>query len=95
MVLFQNGEADGVSTDDTVLAGLAAQDPYAEVLKTEFLTQEPYGIGVNRDNDDLVRLINQVLEDMRRDGRWQQSYDRWLRPELKVDGVQPKPAYGR
>ena len=32
MVLFQNGEADGVSTDDTVLAGLAAQDPYAEVL---------------------------------------------------------------
>ena len=47
MVLFQNGEADGVSTDDTVLAGLAAQDPYAEVLATEFLTQEPYGIGVN------------------------------------------------
>lgn len=95
MVLFQSGEADGVSTDDTVLAGLAAQDPYAQVLKSDFLTQEPYGIGVDRDNPDLVELINKVLEDMRRDGRWQASYDRWLRPDLGVAGVQPQPVYGR
>lgn len=95
MVLFQNGEADGVSTDDTVLAGLAAQDPYATVLDTEFLTQEPYGIGVNQENVDLVRVINQTLEDMRDDGRWQASYDKWLRKPLKVPGVQPDPVYGR
>ncbi len=96
MILFQNGEADGVSTDDTVLAGLAAQDPYAKVLKTDFLTSEPYGIGVNSDDVDLVRLINQTLEDMRADGRWQESYDKWLyRPLEEVPGVQPEPAYGR
>jgi polar amino acid transport system substrate-binding protein len=96
MILFQNGEADGVSTDDTVLAGLAAQDPYATVLKTDFLTSEPYGIGVNSDDVDLVRLINQTLEDMRADGRWQKSYDKWLyEPLAEVPGVQPEPAYGR
>lgn len=95
MVLFQNGEADGVSTDDTVLAGLAAQDPYAQVLDTPFLTREPYGIGVNGDNQDLVQLINVVLEDMRKDGRWQASYEKWLRPSLMVKGVQPEPLYGR
>lgn len=95
MILFQNGEADGVSTDDTVLAGLAAQDPYAEVLDTDFLTSEPYGIGTNRADVDLVRLINRTLEQMRRDGRWQASYDRWLRPYLNVPGVQPEPVYGR
>lgn len=95
MILFQNGEADGVSTDDTVLAGLAAQDPYATVLKTEFLTAEPYGIGVKSENVDLVRLINRTLEQMRRDGRWQASYDTWLRPALGVAGVQPKPVYGQ
>ncbi|MEN8675724.1 glutamate ABC transporter substrate-binding protein [Nocardioides sp.] len=95
MVLFQNGEADGVSTDDTVLAGLAAQDPYAVVLDTPFLTDEPYGIGVNADDVDLVQLINVVLEEMRADGRWQDSYDRWLRPSLQVPGKQPKPQYGR
>lgn len=95
MILFQNGEADGVSTDDTVLAGLAAQDPYATVLDTDFLTAEPYGIGTNEADDDLVRLINRTLEQMRRDGRWQESYDTWLRPQLKVPGVQPEPLYGR
>ncbi len=95
MVLFQNGEADGVSTDDTVLAGLAAQDPYATVLQTDFLTQEPYGIGIGPRNRGLVRLVNKVLEDMRRDGRWQASYSRWLEPELRVPGRQPTPAYGR
>ena len=95
MVLFQNGQADGVSTDDLVLAGLAAQDPYAVVLDTPFLTEEPYGIGVNADDVDLVRLINVVLEDMRDDGRWQQSYNTWLRPSLRVTGKQPRALYGR
>ncbi|WP_148615673.1 glutamate ABC transporter substrate-binding protein [Nocardioides rubriscoriae] len=94
MIKFQNGEADGVSTDDTVLAGLAAQDPYAVVLDTAPLTREPYGIGVNKDNVSLVRLINGVLEDMRRDGRWQQYYDATLRPFLGK-GQQPAPLYGR
>ncbi|MGA8258021.1 MAG: glutamate ABC transporter substrate-binding protein, partial [Nocardioides sp.] len=95
MVLFQNGEADGVSTDDTVLAGLAAQDPYAIVLDTEFLTEEPYGIGVNAEDVDLVQLINATLEDMRDDGRWQRSYETWLRESLQVPGRQPQPLYGR
>lgn len=95
MVLFQNGEADGVSTDDMVLAGLAAQDPYAVVLDTEFLTDEPYGIGVNAEDRDLVELINATFEDMRDDGRWQRSYETWLRPSLEVPGKQPQPRYGR
>lgn len=95
MVLFQSGQADGVSTDDTVLAGLAAQDPYAVVLDTTFLTQEPYGIAVNKKDVDLAQLINATLEDMRSDGRWQDSYTTWLRPVLRVPGVQPQPVYGR
>jgi polar amino acid transport system substrate-binding protein len=95
MVLFQNGQADGVTSDDTVLAGLAAQDPYAVVLDTEPLTEEPYGVAVNADNRDLVELVNAVLEQTRSDGRWQESYDRWLRPVLRVPGVQPDPVYGR
>lgn len=95
MILFQNGEADGVSTDDTVLAGLAAQDPYATVLETDFLSPEPYGIAANEDDVDLIRLINRTFEQMRADGRWQASYDKWLKPYLKVKGVQPPALYGR
>ena len=97
LLKFQNGEADAITGDDTVLAGLAAQDPYAEVLTGEALTDEPYGIGVNADDVDLVRFINAVLEQMRADGSWQASYAKWLDSRsLKVPGAtQPTPVYGR
>ena len=32
LVMLQQGQVDAVSTDDTILAGLAAQDPYTEVV---------------------------------------------------------------
>lgn len=95
LVKFQNGETDAITTDDTVLAGLAAQDPYAQVLTKERLTEEPYGIGVNAERTDLVRFINRVFEQMRADGSWQASYNRWLKPSLEVDATQPTPLYGR
>jgi polar amino acid transport system substrate-binding protein len=94
LVKFQRGEADAITGDDTVLAGLAAQDPYAVVPPgQEKFTEEPYGIGVNQDNVDLVRFINAVLEQSRADGSWQDSYDTWLRPTLG-QGTQPQPTYG-
>ena len=95
LIKFQNGETDAVTTDDTVLAGLAAQDPYAVVLTKERLTDEPYGIGVNGERTDLVRFINGVFERMRADGSWKASYDRWLKGPLQVEGSQPTPLYGR
>ncbi len=95
LVKFQRGEADAITGDDTVLAGLAAQDPYAVVPPgQDKFTAEPYGIGVNKDHRDLVRFINAVLERSRADGSWQRSYDTWLRPNLGP-GSQPPPTYGR
>ena len=69
LLKFQNGETDAITGDDTVLAGLAAQDPYAVVVTGEALTDEPYGIGVNADNVDLVRFINASSSGCRRTGR--------------------------
>jgi polar amino acid transport system substrate-binding protein len=92
---LQSGEADAITGDDTVLAGLAAQDPYAVVPDQEPFTEEPYGIAVNEKNVDLVRFINAVLEEMRDDGSWQASYDKWLAPTLGEGTGQPRPVYGR
>ncbi|WP_436699288.1 glutamate ABC transporter substrate-binding protein [Nocardioides sp. BYT-33-1] len=97
LVKFQQGQVDAITGDDTVLAGLAAQDKlYAEVPPQEPFTDEPYGIGANIEDTDLVAFINAVLEEMRSDGSWQESYDRWLRPDLQgVDPLPFQPAYGR
>lgn len=96
LVALQRGEADAITGDDTVLAGLAAQDPYAQVLQGEAVTQEPYGVAMNADDIDLARFVNGVLEKSKTDGSWLKSYNTWLLPTLgKESGVQPTPQYGR
>jgi polar amino acid transport system substrate-binding protein len=95
LLKFQQGDVDAITGDDTVLAGLASQDPYAVVLKGKPFTSEPYGIGVNKDHVDLVRFINGVLEKMRSDGAWENSYRTWLAPTLGRSPGQPRPEYGR
>ena len=95
LLKFQQGDVDAITGDDTVLAGLASQDPYAVVLKGKPFTSEPYGIGVNKDHVDLVRFINGVLEKMRSDGAWENSYRTWLAPTLGRSPGQPRPQYGR
>lgn len=92
---LQAGEADAITGDDTVLAGLAAQDPYAVVPEQDAFTAEPYGIAVNQNHQDLARFINAVLEEMRANGDWQDSYDKWLGPTLGKGTGQPRPVYGR
>lgn len=94
LVLFQQGDVSAVTSDDTILAGLTAQDRYAEVAKGAPLSEEPYGLGVAKDRVGLVRFVNKVLADVRTDGRWEQSYRKWLEPELGPASP-PKPQYGR
>ncbi|HEU4998217.1 MAG TPA: glutamate ABC transporter substrate-binding protein, partial [Lapillicoccus sp.] len=95
LVLFQNGEVDAIAGDDTVLAGLAAQDPYAFVPKMDPLTSEPYGIGIQKDKIDFVRYVNRVVDTYKADGRWQASYNQWFLTNLNVEATPPASTYGR
>lgn len=81
LVKFQRGEVDAITGDDTVLAGLAAQDPYATVVG-DALSDEPYGVGVSKDDPQLVALVNYALEQMVASNEWQRQYNHWLEPEL-------------
>jgi polar amino acid transport system substrate-binding protein len=58
----------------------------------ESLGVEPYGVGVGKGNDDLVRFVNGVLEEIRADGTWERLYDRWLR-SLGPSPGPPSPRY--
>jgi polar amino acid transport system substrate-binding protein len=95
LVAMQQGQADGATGDDTVLAGLAAQDPNTEVVGDKF-TDEPYGLGMAKDKVDFVQFVNGVLEQMRTDGRWQAIYSKWLVGVLSDTVIDPPAAlYGR
>jgi polar amino acid transport system substrate-binding protein len=77
LVMLQQNQVDAISTDDTILAGLAAQDPNVKLVGGTF-TNEPYGLGMAPDDQDFVRTVNAVLERMRTDGTWARIYTRWL-----------------
>jgi polar amino acid transport system substrate-binding protein len=95
LALFQQGEVAAITGDDTVLAGLAAQDPYAVVPDQRAFTAEPYGLGFNKDDVDFVRFVNARLAQMRTDGEWTRIYNRWLREALGPAPEPPTAVYGR
>jgi polar amino acid transport system substrate-binding protein len=95
LVMFQQGAVAAITGDDTVLAGLAAQDPYAVVPDQTAFTAEPYGLGFNTKSIDLVRFVNARLDQMRTDGEWTAIYNRWLRAPLGPAPEPPKAVYGR
>ncbi|WP_255657452.1 glutamate ABC transporter substrate-binding protein [Actinoplanes sp. L3-i22] len=77
LVAFQQNEVDAISTDDTILAGMEAQDPYAKVIGNR-ITQEPYGMAISKQHPEFTRFVNAVLEKSRQDGTWAKTYERWL-----------------
>jgi len=77
LVAVQQRQVDAVSTDDSILAGLVAQDPYLHIVGPS-MNKEAYGIGINLENTGLVRFVNGTLERIRADGTWNTLYRKWL-----------------
>jgi polar amino acid transport system substrate-binding protein len=93
LVILQQRQADAASTDNAILAGLAAQDPYYTELVGPDLTDEPYGVGIPPGQDDMVRFVNGTLARIRSDGTWNRLYQRWLQPALGPSSGPPQPDY--
>jgi polar amino acid transport system substrate-binding protein len=76
LVLLQQGDVAAISTDNSILAGLQAQDPFTKMVGPN-LSNEPYGLAISKQHPDFVRFVNAVLARMRADGQWAASYRRW------------------
>lgn len=69
------GQVDAVTSDDVVLYGFVASEPEAfEVVGNPF-SEEPYGIGLQRENSELRDFIDDTLEDSYADGSWLAAWD--------------------
>ena len=77
LVLLQQGSVAAISTDDSILDGLAAQDPWTKIIGKP-LTDEPYGLAISKQHPEFVRFVNAVLQRLRTDGQWKVSYRAWL-----------------
>ena len=77
LVRLQQGDVAAISTDDNILRGLRAQDPWTKIVGPVF-TAEPYGLAISQKHPDFVRFVNAVLQQMRTDGQWAADYRRWV-----------------
>jgi polar amino acid transport system substrate-binding protein len=93
LVLLQQGQVAAISTDNSVLVGLAAQDPDTKMITKPF-TCEPHGLAMSNTpgTRDFVRFVNGVLEQMRTDGEWQRLYNHWVASHLGPQSP-PPPQY--
>jgi len=79
---LQSGAVDAVTTDDSILAGYAAQDKYKGQFKLAGLklSNENYGIGVKKGDTATLDKINKALETMVSDGTWKTDVEKNFGP---------------
>jgi polar amino acid transport system substrate-binding protein len=77
LVDLQQGQVAGIVTDNSILDGLAAQDPFTTIVGGN-LEDEPYGLGIGKQHPDFVRFVNAVLTRIESDGQWGQDYRQWV-----------------
>ncbi|MGW7425197.1 glutamate ABC transporter substrate-binding protein [Streptomyces sp. NPDC054813] len=89
---LQSGSVDAVTTDDSILAGFAAQDKYKGQFKLAGLklSNENYGVGVKKGDSATLDKINKALEKMVSDGSWQKAVDANFGPAEYKNEPAPK-----
>ncbi|WP_018297979.1 glutamate ABC transporter substrate-binding protein [Corynebacterium lubricantis] len=91
---LRQGNVDAMTTDATILGGYASQSPgdfkVVELLRDgEQFTDEPYGIGVTKDDQASVDAINTALQAMYDDGTFQTFLDENLAGGEGVEEATP------
>ncbi|MBB5808566.1 glutamate transport system substrate-binding protein [Saccharothrix ecbatanensis] len=72
------GAIDAVTTDDAILKGYAAQTPDKLKVVGKTFSNEPYGIGLPKDDKALRDKVNDILDAAIKGGDWLSVYDATL-----------------
>jgi glutamate transport system substrate-binding protein len=70
-----DGRVNAVTTDNVILLGFVADNADKVQLVGKPFTQEPYGIGVKKDDKDFRGWVNDQLEAMAKDGSYAKAWD--------------------
>ena len=67
-----------VSTDDVILTGMIIQTGDELKLVGDELTQEPYGAGIKKGDQELTDFVNEVFTEYKEGGSWDETYEKWV-----------------
>jgi glutamate/aspartate transport system substrate-binding protein len=77
-----SGRVDAYATDDVLLYGLISKSKNPDQFQVtgRFLSYDPYGLMVPRNDSTYRRLGTVLLADLMRSGEMQKIYDKWFNP---------------
>lgn len=73
---LRSGKVVAVSTDNVILAGLAAKNEGEFKLAGDLFTKEPYGIGLKKGDTAFQEFINKALEQSYKDGAYKAAWEK-------------------
>jgi polar amino acid transport system substrate-binding protein len=77
LVALQENQVAAITSDDAILLGFEAQDPYTSIVGPDGRAQ-PYGMAIAQSHPDFVRFVNGWLAQIRAKGTWRRIYHAWF-----------------
>ena len=83
-VALQSGQGDALTTDDAILLGMIDQNPNYRLAGQSF-TEEPYGIALNKGQDNFHEQLEIALDTIQGNGVYDEIYEKWFGEMLPAD----------
>jgi glutamate/aspartate transport system substrate-binding protein len=82
LIALETDRVDAYASDDIVLYGLKSKSKIKSDLDIvgRFLSYDPYGLMLSRDDSAFRLLVNKTLADIFRSGEIEKLYSKWLEP---------------
>jgi glutamate transport system substrate-binding protein len=73
---LEDGRVQAVTTDNVILAGLVTDSAGKFALVNAPFTEEPYGIGLKKDDTAFRAFVNDLLEKIEKDGTYKTIFEK-------------------
>lgn len=74
---LQAGQGDAMTTDNAILLGMASENNQYELVGGTF-TEEPYGIAINKGQENFLNSVNEALRTLHENGTYDEIYTKWF-----------------
>ena len=83
-VALQSGQGDTLTTDNAILLGMIATNPDYRLAGENF-TEEPYGVAINKGQENFHKKLEEALETIQGNGVYDEIYAKWFGELLPAD----------
>ncbi|WP_057803528.1 glutamate ABC transporter substrate-binding protein [Pediococcus stilesii] len=77
LTALKSGQGAALTTDNGILFGMAVDNPNYQVVGKAF-TKEPYGVAINKGQDDLKEHVNKALKELEKSGEYNKLIEKWF-----------------